>query len=445
MQSIGSFFGSFPSSLGFNRTTSSSSTSSSSSSSQLATTSAVAESNLALFAAAQEKALQAIQADNIFSSRQEKEQALEMASFAKMAYAEKCPSLSHCSTLPSAQSLGITLPAGLMVQAFRHRGRVIIAIRGTELKKDMLTMIKNLIADAGIGRHKSNEDLISSLEKVNQLTSTLYGFKLDEGHLNMVKSLIQGRVKGDTEAERAKNILSRVLSAGINGAGKWSLGGAATGAAAGGTMAAATLTTGGMALLVGGVITTVSASAGFAVNSTIETVKCLTVADGYPALLSYVKAIDAYIMTLKEHSYFTEADTVVTVGHSLGGYLAGVVGAIHSDEIYSFNGPGVNFDGEMKALIQNLGIQRAIRDNVTYHSISMKADFIGNLTSRTGSMRQLSIPHALDNHAYSSPLAFHGIDLMERILGLSSVSSLPREPSGPQIEVLPDDDENKSQ
>ena len=43
--------------------------------------------------------------------------------------------------------------------------------------------------------------------------------------------------------------------------------------------------------------------------------------DGYPTLLANVKAIHNYINKLKEEVYITKSNPIITVGHSLGGYL----------------------------------------------------------------------------------------------------------------------------
>nr|MBA2727418.1 hypothetical protein [Parachlamydiaceae bacterium] len=121
------------------------------------------------------------------------------------------------------------------------------------------------------------------------------------------------------------------------------------------------------------------------------------------------------------------------VGHSLGGYLAGVIGAVHADEIYSFNGPGVDFEVDVKETFKNLNRERPIQKDVTYNSFSMDGDFIGNFATRSGTIRKFHIPilfketlGSIPSCDYTDLLSHHGIKLMKNVINNSSVVSIPR-------------------
>ena len=145
--------------------------------------------------------------------------------------------------------------------------------------------------------------------------------------------------------------------------------------------------------------------------------------DGYPTLLSYVVAIEEYKTKLQDAGIIKTSDTQITVGHSLGGFLAGVTGA-SGDEIYSFNGPGVNFEKDVVNIYKNAGLAPKINPHVEYHSISLGGDFIGNLGKRSGPIHRLALPMA----KYGSPLAHHGIDLMRSTFTNITVNSIPKGP-----------------
>lgn len=398
--------------------------------------------------------LNALFAANIFSSSSEQTKITKMCQLAKLMYMDDLTKInSHfdypIAQLPTPEALGIQLPFGLKVQAFRHNGEVILAIRGTELSKDYLTLIKNLISDAGIGRHKSNEDILHCLQSTNRTTAQLYEYSIDAKTMQLLEGVIQQRVTGHNDRSRLQNIAGRTLAAFGRGFAKAGtafsvLGGAA---AAGGV--ALGLASGPLGLGIAGFTALSMALTGAGVSAAFETGKCLTAMEGYPTLLAYIKAIDTYFMQLSEKGLITKNDSVLTVGHSLGGFLAAVIGTMHADEIYSFNGPGVESQTEMEQLIANLGLQRDINSLKSYYSISMETDFIGNLGRRDGMIKHLSIPiifqDTLPNFPpmyYDSPLAHHGIDLMLQVLNNSSVVSLPPRMltySSPKIEEVEDD------
>lgn len=389
-----------------------------------------------------EIAFQALRASNVFPSHEEKDKVARMAALASLMYSG-IEDLNRVDALfpyplvlmPTPEKLGIKLPTGLKVQAFRHHDEVIIAIRGTELNKDSATKISNLIADLGIGRHKSNDDLIDSVKKVNARVYSSYGFEINEKTIQSFETLINSRVLGHTDTTRALEVSKRVGSSVIKGGAQ----GGFVGGVIGGALATVGVAGGLAAPPIGAVFALCSLGVGSLLgggtSGASEVLACATVMDGYPTLLSYIKAIDAYIMKLKgadgSKVYIQNSDSVIFLGHSLAGYLAAAGGASHGDEIYAFNGPGLDFEEEIKQIINNLGLERKVQRTVSYHSVSMETDFIGNLGKREGSLRQLFLPIPFTDgdfppSEYISPLSHHGIDLMGNILNFSSVLHLPK-------------------
>jgi len=384
------------------------------------------------------KVIQAIRSENYFI-REEKENLIRMASLASLMYKdfeglEAISDLFPRTLLPmqGPKDLGITEPSGLRVQAFRHADQVIIAIRGTELNKETSTLLFNLIADVGIGRHKSNADLLDSIKRTNSRAFSQYGFKLDDKILAMAEKIITNRVEGHNDYSRLGNMMVRLVTASGNGAAKGGVMGTLGGALLAGGVFAAGLA--GLPVAAGITLTSlfVSSLSGATASAITEGVSLTTAADGYPTLLSYIQTIDDYIVTLKKIGHITEKDELITVGHSLGAHLAGVIGFLHGDEIFAFNGPGVNFDEEMPEIIRNMGKDRSIQGSPTYHSVSMETDFIGNLSRRSGALQKLYLPltskeqcGSLPPCYYDNPLAHHGIDLIVQVLKTTSVSEVP--------------------
>ncbi len=376
---------------------------------------------------------------NIFSTHNEKERAYQMVRLAGLMYQdvnqlESVRALfgNKLVGLPSPEKLGIKLPSGLKVQAFRNGNEVIIAIRGTELNADKNTLFFNLIADMGIGRHKSDSELINSLRRVSQEVFVRYGFNIEEHTLKMAENILGTRVKGHNDTERSYNILGRLASAFGSGAKRGGFWGTLGGIATAGGLAAVGVASWPISLLLIGAAGVSAAATGGGVNSMIEYAKCLTAADGYPTTISYIKTIDDYVMALKKERIAKE-DSIITTRHSLGGYLAGVIGAMHGDEVFAFNGPGVTFDSEMKELIKNLGLKREVQELVEYHSYSMAGDFIGNLCERSGPIHHLHLPRTAEEAMgnlpvsyYGSPLAHHGIALMAEVIRHATVQEIHR-------------------
>lgn len=360
-------------------------------------------------------ALQMLQANNTFASEEDKREAMQLGAIAELMYkgVEEAATIQHLfdgqlEVFPTTQALGIKTPKGLSVQAFRYKNMVVIGMRGTELTRDKGTLVANLIADLGIGRHKTNEDLINSLKRVNEAVKDRYGYTLGD-QLNVAESVINSRVIGHTDMERMKSFVNDTAADSGKTAAK-------TGIVIGGVALFTSLVfpplapvaigaTGGSTLLAGG--TKILWNLG----------KNATIADGYPTTLSYIKTIDEYIMKLKEEHIRPE-DTLVTSGHSLAGFLSGVIGYMHAAKAYSFNGPGVRQE-EVAHIIHNLGIQREINERLDYRTIAMEGDFIGNLGERDGGMKILTLQEIFREEfqgvpacEYNSPLSHHGIKLI---------------------------------
>lgn len=390
---------------------------------------------------AHERALAAIRAENIFSSECQKERAVQMASLAGLMYKElkEMRDLDPffpkgLLLLPSPADLNIDLPKGLRVQAFRHGEEVIVAIRGTELNQDAATLFANLIADLGIGRHKTNEELIESVRKVSSLIRKTYGYELSPQLLDAFELIVKGRVMGDSDGERIMSygldILKEALKGGAIGGGIFG----SIGAAGGVVLTTAGIASNPVGWALALLLAVSGGSLGFGFGSIKKAVtKGCTIGDGYPTLLSYIKALDEYILALKPR-FIRPTDTVVTTGHSLAGFLSGVIGSLHADEAYSFNGPGVVLARDVMHIMGNLRMQRPLSSIFEYHSILMEGDFIGNLGRRDGGVRKLYLPLTLGEGQscfppceYTGPLAHHGIELMRSLLKNSTVHSLPKQ------------------
>ena len=367
-------------------------------------------------------ALQMVRELNSFETEEEKVSAIQMAALAALMYRgiENIDTIQDLfdqslALLPTPHELGITLTKGLAVQAFRHRGRIIFAIRGTELTKDCTTMAANLIADMGIGRHKTNEDLISSIKTVNDRVASLYNFSLSKEQLDIAASVINTRATGDDDTSR---VLATAKKVGKSSVKSGTLGGLgfALGAS---TLAVISLPAAAIAVPTAAAI---GALTGMIKGVAAHASEIITLADGYQTTIDYIRQIDAYIAKLKEIDAIQEGDTIVTTGHSLAGYLSGVIGYMHAEEAYSFNGPGVTQE-EVERIIRNLNRERTVNRELDYRTISMAGDFIGNLGKRDGKMTLLILQQTFKEAfegipacEYTSPLAHHGIKLIQGIL-----------------------------
>jgi len=385
-----------------------------------------------------EEAIKAIASKNIYSSEAERSLDFRMGSIARIMYSDYTNLESIQDLFPNGlkvlktpEELGISVPAGLRVQAFRNGKNVIIGMRGTELTHDWMTKIKNIIADLGIGRHKTDDDLIGSVDRIKDKVKELYKYEVDPVLYDYCKKVVQERVKGDTDAERIENLIKDELWSGWDGIKKAGIGGIWTTAIGGTALTGFGLMT--LPITIGvAVVGTISVgllAAGIKMTETaIEEIP--TMADGYPELLSYFKAIDDYYLRLKENEIKSD-DFIMTTGHSLGGFLSGVIGYFHADKAFSFNGPGVKEDNEVKKIMNDLGVLRTKREGFEYRSLLMEGDFVGNLGERDGVLRTLHLPLTiaeaykdLPKCLYDSPLAHHGMDIIQAVIEYASVEGI---------------------
>jgi hypothetical protein len=373
----------------------------------------------------------------------------------------------HLEALPTALECGLFLPESLSIQAFieAETKRVYVCIRGTQLDKDPKTRMQNLIADLGIGDLKASDDLSKSIQIVCNYVSTEHNVDLKTPGLffalTVGEALVQKKVTGTTDEERHKSIRSGFLEDATSvcrgaydlaervaeSAKEHPVAGAAAVVAAGagavilGPAAAlsATLTATKATLGLGFIATGLNMAGRAVVAAATSVVNVGTKFKGekspYDRLLDYVGGCDAYIEELKRRGEIPRDSQVIVTGHSLGGYLAGVTGAIHGDKVFAYNGPGVIHRNDVVTLLRDLKLEREVRVDVDYNSYSQSADFIGCLFARDGTLKGVRFPHA----TYPSPLAHHGIRIMNTIFG-----RVPFTPLGvlrsPRVELLRDDE-----
>ncbi|MBM3193605.1 MAG: hypothetical protein FJZ59_05180 [Chlamydiae bacterium] len=364
------------------------------------------------------------------------------------------PNGHHLEAFQTSADLGITMPQGCSIQAFREvvTGRIFVAIRGTQLDLDPDTKIHNLIVDLGIGDLKEPSDLNDSIQDVCNHISTYHNVDLTSPARVLAstvgEAIVQRKVTGTTSSERHSSILKGYIDDAMSSC-KWAYGHAASAAlsakeytAENPWKAAAVTAAGATAAAFVGPAAVLSASAGLVSKVTgfsllVHSAKTLgratvaaasTVApyvlakkSSYQILTEYVKACDEYITTLKRRGEILEDTQVTVTGHSLGGYLSGVVGAIHANRVVAHNGPGVIFENDVTKICTTLGLERAVRADVTYNSYSQRGDFIGNLFRRSGPSKGLNFSCA----TYPSPLSHHGIKIMNLIYKILPVAPLP--------------------
>ena len=123
----------------------------------------------------------------------------------------------------------------------------------------------------------------------------------------------------------------------------------------------------------------------------------MTSGDGYYQTLSGLKVVDGFardfIGMVNGTAPGSVPVTVVYAGHSLGGYLSTVIGALRGGRAYSFNGPGVTAE-KIRALAQDLQLPQlpalggdfaeGASRNITTTVLS--SDLIGNLGAHEGTL-----------------------------------------------------------
>jgi hypothetical protein len=312
------------------------------------------------------------------------------------------------------------IPTGLRCQAFLSEGKIIIGIRGTELTADSMTMVYNLVADMGIGRLKSNEDIIESLTKVDTRIKDRFGEEKSFGPrtLSAVKLTLENRMEGHSTYERTWSAFSKMATTFMSSAptaAKIGLGVGGVLLAGATAMGAPIITAAAAAAQVGTLGTAAislvaSAASGLGVTA--------TAADGYETLKSYVKAIDAYVAGIKSLDV-AAGKQIIFSGHSLGGFLAAITGLVHNGAtIFSFNGPGVK-ETDLK-IYEHLGAPKTRGENVKYLSFLAGCDAIGNLGARDGQEHILNVPLP-----FKAPLDHHGIDVLRAVLHEAKVQFKP--------------------
>lgn len=392
------------------------------------------------------EAFQAMGACNVFASREEKERACQMAALARN---EQISALGKeeldtlfpmgLRALPTPRDLGIQIPEGFKVQAFRHGKDVIVSIEVADFSGKSLTEAIAQLLLLGIDRYKSDKELIDSLTNINMKLKTLYGFELSEQEFREILLILSNRIHDATNAEK----LAKMGMEAVDGAKKGAIAGAAFGGVLGAGAFLGGLAIGPVGILLAAVATLSGTLAGAGVKGVEVGIKdAINVCtDGHQKLKSALEAIDGYVAALKK-KHISTSDTVITTGHGIGGFLSGIVGAINADEAYSFNGPGVEFGKDVKKILESMGMHRNIEGHVEYKSIQMEGDFIGNLGKRESGERTLYLPLTMGavgsfpDSRYTSPFAHHGIDLMYNVLKNASLAQgLPRELS-PNLPIV---------
>jgi hypothetical protein len=383
---------------------------------------------------------------NTFASREEQFTFQRMAAAAQLAYTfGKEPSkLGAVSALfprflipmPTADSLGITVPTGLYVQAFRSGDEVIFVIRGTELNEDIDTLFWNLVADMGIGRTKPPKELLFTTRRTIEKLQKNYMYSIKGIVKRGFEASVTGRVQGISEEDRAADLSQKLIAGAKNGIER---GAPIAIAAAAVATSVVVFFTGGLSLALipfAAATTTsglaVSAAAGVGVELAVGT---LTAPDGFGTYQSYVRTCLEYVRRLAHAGHIGPFDELKFTGHSLGGNLASMVGALannvlrrdpespdssHSIETFSYNGPGVTEHDAREVYYSLFGQYPASNPNLTSHSLVMEHDAIGNLGHRRAEERTLLLPYG-GLSFFDSALHHHGIEGMRRVLAQTSI------------------------
>jgi hypothetical protein len=372
-----------------------------------------------------------LQTINYFSSRNEKNEVLQMAAISMLLYKEASNTSATLETqnlfknpdsflaLPPMDILTPhSTPSGLRCQAFLADGEIIIGMRGTELRTDFTTKFKNLVADLGIGRHKSNEDIVESIKQVDREITLQFGSEKSFGSktITTIELIVSSRIEGTTSLERTISAVSKASRAFLNSAPTALKVGAAIG---GSILAGATIFLGTPVIAAASAAAQITAYTAGAVTAGSTAVAGITSAatavDGYDTLKSYVKAIDEYVSAIKSLDGMS-GKKIKFAGHSLGGFLAAVTGLVHAgSSIFSFNGPGVT--NEDLVIYSQFGVEKERASLIKYNSYVAACDAIGNLGRRDGTVRRLEVPIA-----FNSPLDHHGIDVLRAVLHEAPIS-----------------------
>ena len=226
--------------------------------------------------------------------------------------------------LPSMEELGVEVPEGSM-RAVRYKGEVILMVR--EQNKQGLTItLQNLLVDLGIGTTADREDL----RKVFVIWlefKRAWPRSLRYGCTNSLQ-VLDNRAEGDTPLARFTDGGQMVACEAGQGAKYGAFAGGVLGLPLAIFLAPAS---GGTSLLAWLGMAAAGATAGSATAASVQVAKSLH-AEGASAYSrrtqEYIACGLNYIDALYAASSVHPGDEVVAVGHSLGGYLAQVFGAV---------------------------------------------------------------------------------------------------------------------
>lgn len=302
--------------------------------------------------------------------------------------------------------------------------RIIYVIRGTFVRGLALSNLDNLFADLGIGRHKSNADLIRSINLAQQNLSEqgVADLTTTSALLESLKSIISARVTSHNPAYRAIEPIYRGMVEGANST--WSTlrdtvtapltsgtNRTAAASAALGAVVATTFAAGSAPALIplavsAGGYAACGAALNVLYNGTYSAAKAtttglLTLNDGYEQLIDHVKLLWASSQQLKNFAQQKglEINDTLWIGHSLGGWLALFGAILNENEGVGYNPPGLCIE-EALAIAAEAGIingERAKylasrRETIAskLHTIRMSTCTIGMLGNRDGKVTEFN-------------------------------------------------------
>ena len=276
------------------------------------------------------------------------------------------------------------------------------------------------MADLGIGRHKSNEDLIKSLETAEnnlreqgianaEITSTLFeGIKLviraratsNNTFIRALEPFYNGTCAGlNTLANVGKDIVMKPFESGTNRA---AVATGTAGAALGGILAVSAAPIAASALGFGVAGATAYAGGKGAYDAVQTTFTSLmTINDGYDHLLDHAKLLYFARRQFIEYAQKKKCEikSALWIGHSLGGYLATFGAILNEEEAVVYNSPGIQIE-ETLTIASDAGlitIEDAARIRSNREAIALKLQgtrmatcTIAQLGTRDGNLAELS-------------------------------------------------------
>lgn len=376
--------------------------------------------------------LSELQDFNYFSSKEHYDTILRIASLARLIPLDvhahpdlfkKVDALfpQGLQLLPTPGMLQIAFPENIKVLSFKHGNQVILGISAATSDKDLLTCLSSLLIDNAVGRHQSDEDLLWGVDTAKVNAHNNYNYTFSDQAIAPIKLTLSSRITGDKSRSRFFSMANNIGKGLFNG---WSQGwdiGANNPATSATSFVASTKVSPWVGKSIPVLFGTVGAIAGTVAGTVKGTYLGMTEKDGYPTLLANVKALHDYIAKLQNEGHISKSHEIITVGHSLGGYLAAIIGTHHAAQIYAFNSPGLLRE-EAQKIFSGLAIKPST-NKAFYTSISMDGDLIGNLGKRDGYLKRLSLSTGSPQHdedksvkneqvVYDSPLALHSMDIL---------------------------------